>query len=378
MSLLNRNKRGSVLIMVYMVLGVLLVLSSVFFTRIVSDRKLFDIGRERQEAFYLAEAAVDRGIVELKNDWSGYNGTGILSSDAIPLGRGKYKIDVSSGATTSQRKILAGGYILLQPPSTAPNGPVTASACNADANCRAGRVIEAIVTKEKPSNFSYDKAIYSAGDIDLNGEAYSVGGDVIYAGSLSGSTGGITGSVTQDPTISPLAQFDFAGLRVKAETQGNLYTADDIEAKVPYPTDFWYSAPTDPSIQPGPPESGYDGVPNIVYVEGDMTLNGNIGTVGGFFIVVGDVLTDPDDTSDMTINGNGEIDGSIYTTGNFRVNGGGAGLNVNGGVWAGLEVRLNGNATVAYNPYYMNAIKYFIDEQEEAWPVELLSWRELE
>ncbi len=358
MSLFNRNRRGSVLIMVYMVLGVLLVLSSVFFTRIVSDRKLFDIGRERQEAFYLTEAAVDKGIAELGKDaasWATYTGT----ASAQPLGRGEYEVTVSVISAT-QRKILADGYI-----------PSKASA-------RTERHIEAVAKKQSPPNF-YDKAIYSGDDIDLNGESYTVDGDVIYADSLSGSTSHITGSTTQDPSISPLAQFDFAVLRDEALTQGNLYDSariKDVETgKDNYPADFWFSAPTDPTILPG--ESGYDGVPNIVYVEGDMVLNGNIGTVGGFFLVVGDVLTNPSGSSSTELNGNGAIDGSIYSTGNFRINGGGGGLNVDGGVWAGLEVRLNGNCTVAYNSYYMDAIEFFVNSKSAGSVVQLLSWREL-
>ncbi|MGE5279579.1 MAG: hypothetical protein ACM3L6_02400, partial [Deltaproteobacteria bacterium] len=136
------NKRGSVLIMVYLVLGVLLLLSSVFFTRTLSNRKLFDIDRERQEAFYLAEAAVDRGIAELDTDWSG---SGVPSS-AVSLGRGEYRLDVSGGAAT--KKILAGGYI-----PQAPSGAVASGSCNSSSSCRAGRTIEAIVKKYTPPSF---------------------------------------------------------------------------------------------------------------------------------------------------------------------------------------------------------------------------------
>ena len=351
MSLFNRNRRGSVLIMVYVVLGVLFVLSSVFFTRVVSDRKLFDIGRERQEAFYLAEAAVDKGIVELNNNWATYSGT----SSAQPLGRGEYEVTVSVISGT-QRKVLADGYI-----------PTKASP-------RAERHIEAIAKKQSPPNF-YDNAIYSADEVDLNGEAFTVDGDVIYADSLGGSTSHITGSITKDPSISPLAQFDFAVLRAIAVTQGNLYDAGrikDVEtSKDNYPVDFWFSAPTDPL-------DATTGTPNVVYLEGDLVLNGDIGTIGGFLLVVGDVLTDPDDSSSSTINGIGEINGSIYSTGNFKINGGAGGLNVNGGVWAGLEAELNGNCTVVYNEFFMDSIEHLVNSNSAGSVVQLLSWREAE
>jgi hypothetical protein len=96
-----------------------------------------------------------------------------------------------------------------------------------------------------------------------------------------------------------------------------------------------------------------------------------VGTLGGFFVVVGDVITNPSGTYDATINGNGTIDGCIYTLGVFSVNGGGNRLNVNGGVWSGIEAELNGNATVTYNSDYMAAIKAHTLPQ-----VQIISWRE--
>ena len=346
------SRRGSVLITVYVVLGVLLVLSSVFFTRIVSDRKLFDISRERQEAFYLAEAAVDKGIAKLNSDAT-YTGTLIDS-----LGRGAYNVTIS-GTGNNPRTLLAYGYV-----------PVSAPA-------RATRAIEAIVEKTTPVDF-YDNAIYSAGDVDLNGNSYSVAGSVVYAGSISGNTSHITVPPgPPDPSISPLAQFDFQDLRDIAVAQGNLYDSariKDVETgKDNYPTDFWY---TDPTLDPSDPGYAASGTPNVVYIEGDMVLNGNIGTVGGFFLVVGDVLTDPDNTSDSTINGVGTIEGCIYATGNFDVNGGAGNLNVNGGVWAGLEARLNGNATVAHKASYMDSIEALINSRTSV-VFQLLSWREV-
>jgi len=345
------NKRGSVLIMVYVVLGALMLLSSVFFSRIVSDRKLFDIGRGRQEAFYLAEAAVDRGIAELDNSWSGYSGTG---GTPVALGRGEYEISVSVISAT-QKKILADGYI---PDASSP---------------QAERHIEAIAKKQSPLNF-YDNAIYSADEVDINGTAYSVTGDVIYADSISGDTSNISGSMTQDASISPLAQFDWAILRAIAVAQGNLYDTariKDVETnKDTYPGDFWYSAPTD-VLDPT------TGTPNVVYVEGDMTLNGTIGTIGGFMLVVGDVLTDPDDTGSSTLNGVGTVEGCIYSSGNFKVNGGGGGLNVDGGVWAGLEAEMNGNCNIAYNEFFMDAVEHLVNSNSAGSVVQLLSWREL-
>lgn len=91
-------------------------------------------------------------------------------------------------------------------------------------------------------------------------------------------------------------------------------------------------------------------------------------------MVVGDVITNPSGTYDATINGNGQIDGAIYTRGEFKVNGGGGGLNVNGGVWASEEAELNGNAQVAYNQTYMSAIGSFNITTQ----VQVTSWKDMQ
>jgi len=105
----------------------------------------------------------------------------------------------------------------------------------------------------------------------------------------------------------------------------------------------------------------------------DLVLNGDIGTIGGFFVVVGSVLTDPQTVESTTINGTGQVLGAVYTTGEFRVNGGGQnGLSVDGGVWAGALARLNGSVTVQHNASYLQAIQALNINPA----VQLLVWRE--
>jgi hypothetical protein len=221
-----------------------------------------------------------------------------------------------------------------------------------------------------PPNF-YDNAIYSAGDVDLNGSAYSITGKVRYADSID-NTDNIVGEITQDSTISPLARLDFEQLRTISTAQGNLYDEERLDDGDAYPTTFWYTRGDDSvdNDSDGSIDEADEWVPNVVYVEGDLTLNGNIGTIGGFFVVVGDVINTPDISQDAIINGRGQIEGAIYTRGIFRVNGGGGNLNVNGGVWSGELARLNGNATVTYNYDYMHAIDLLnidADFQVESW-----------
>lgn len=355
------NHRGSVLIIAYSVLFILLMLGGIFFSRTLTDMKLFNINRERLEAFYLSEAGANRAMAELRANYNGYMGTG-----ATACGRGEYETSVATLSGTS-KQILAYGYI----PSKA--------------QARTRRSIEMITKKYSPPNF-YDYALYAADDVNINGSSYSVTGKVIYADTTSGTianicNGGVCGTaptVTKDPAVSPLAHFDFAILRGIAASQfnpntannNNIYTLQDLNNKATFPTSFWYTPPT----VPGDPTTG---VPNVVYVEGNIEFkNANTSgkKAGGFYIVVG---TDPTVTFDTSLNGNILIDGCIYTTGTFTNSGGGNQADVNGGVWAGTDVNLSGSIDITYNLDFMMAIKNVVEINGASGALQVLSWREL-
>jgi len=339
----KKNKGAVILLASYMVIVVLLIIGAVFIIRTINEKNLTYRYKESTEAFNLAEAGINLAIrvLGMNYGWSG--------SALTDLGRGQYSVNVTS--IQDKRQIISSGFI----PSAV--------------NFRAQKTIEAIVRKYIPSNF-YDDAIYTAGQLDLNGQAYAVNGNVIYGDTKAATdTQNITGTITQDPSINPLAGLNFQQLYNISQSQGNVYDATRMDkvkkSKDSFPGSFWYRVPNDPS-------NPATGVPNVVYIETDLTLNGNIGTIGGLFVVAGNVLTNPLGTYDATINGNGQIQGAIYTRGEFQVNGGGGGLNVNGGVWSGTETELNGKATITYNKGYMDAIKALnIDPG-----IQILSWRE--
>lgn len=338
------NRKGSILISVYLVIFVLTIFIGMVVTRSINERKFFDISRERTNAFYLAEAAVDTAIFHLRGDYNGYSGTPSPAS----LGEGEYEISIATLDPT-KKKITATGYI----PSKAQE--------------RAKYSIEAITKKLTPPNF-YDYAIYSAGDLRFTGNSYDVTGKAIYAGTGT-DLGRISGGATFDPSISPLAHFDFQILRDIAVAQGNLYDATRLNNHDPFPTNFWYQPPSDPDD----PETG---IPNVVYVEGALVLSGNT-TAGGFYLVVGNILQDPAVTIDTTMNGNVTVNGCIYTTGDFTINGGGNGLNINGGVWTGTGADIKGNSKVTYNYDFMMSIKHLVDINSAGAAIQLLSWRQL-
>ena len=341
----DATQRGVVLVQVYLVVAILVILSLAVASYALTEFRVSQAHQRGVQAFYVAEAGLDHAISELRNDFTWSDGF----SDEPYGDEGSYSVTVEQDGDlqvlTSTGTIAAGVAGGVQ------------------------RQVQAVVRKMLLPNF-FDNAIYSSGDVIFNGNAYEVQGNVLSGDTNStiDNTGNVDGNVVYDETADPLPRFNFEQLYDLASEQGNVYDAErlhDIQTgQDSFPPSFWRTPLTDPT-------DPTTGVPNVVYVTTDLALNGNIGTIGGFFVVVGDVLTDPSASEDATLNGNGIVDGPIYTRGEFRINGGAGRLNINGGVWAGVEARLNGNATVSNNREYMDALRQLLQAD-----VEVVLWRE--
>lgn len=337
------GEKGILLISVYLILSVTVILGGVLMAHALTDSRSSQRAQATLQAWYLAEGGIDRAIEQLRQNFAwtaGFTNT--------PGGNsGTYTVTVQ--VLDANRRLLTsqGQSALLAAPVS--------------------KVLEAIVIRQIPEGF-YDNVIWVSANLDFNGNAYTADGNVVHGDtSPPSNTSGVTGTITYDPAATPLPRLSFEQLHDIAQAQGNVYDEARLSGGPDvFPDSFWYTEPADPN-------DPTTGVPNVNYITTDLVLNGNIGTVGGFFVVVGDVITDPSASQDTTINGNGQVDGAIYTTGDFRVNGGGNGLNVSGGVWAGNEVRLNGNATLTYNLDYMKALEGMGLNAD----VQVVSWRDL-
>ena len=303
------NKKGIALILSFMVIVVLAILSGAIVSRSVFESRYAQRYLESTQAFWLAEAGVNKALNSLRSSYASY--CPATPGPLAPAGTYSYTWTASGGS----RIVTATGFVPSQ------------------ASPHVQRTLSVTMNKYIPPNF-YGDAIYSAGNIVLKGSSYSVDGNVRYAGTISGSTSEINGTVTSDPSITPLALLDFTQLRTLSQNQGNYYDINHLNG--PFPTTFWYNQTA--------------GIPNIVFIEGSLTLKGN-DKVGGFFVVGGQF------TYDATISGNVSVDGCIYTRGNFTIKGGGNSLNVNGGVWSGQTSTLDGNAKITYNETYVTSIK---------------------
>jgi len=343
--LMRKQKPAIALVLGIMIIVAVVSLSTVTLTRTVSESNLAKRRTANVQAFWLAEAAINRGLSELRND---FNWTGC--SDGGNSCGANYDIDVEVTDSVTRT--------------------VTATSTVALGSSEISRSIEAVMAQDIPPDF-FDYPLYTAGDVDINGNSFVINADdgdgtttdtaIVYAGDYDVNAGGTIiadDDETQDISITPLARFDFEELYNISDGQGNVYDEDRLDDES-LPGDFWYTTADDgvDNDGDGTTDEEDEWIPNVVYITTDLQLNGNIGTVGGFLVVVGDVITDPDDAEDMVLNGNGTIDGVVYTRGTFRVNGGGgADLNINGGVWSGEEIRINGGVNVAYNSDYMAAL----------------------
>ena len=365
------KRKAFALILTLIIVVVLVVLSISLLARSISESRMAQRELESTQAFWAAEAGVNKTLNDLRNN---YNFSGEQTLGSLGTGQGEYQATIVQDLPNSgDRTVTVYGYF----PSKA------AYVIRRD--------IKVVVNKAIPPGF-YDNAIYSAGDVDLNGDSYSINGDVRYDGELD-NPDNITGAIVLDPLIDPLARLGFGYLLDKSQAQntdvypasGNVYDVaangklvdPETQIEKPLPGGFWYTTADDGVDNDGDGETDEEDewIPNICYINGDLKLSGNIGTVGGFLVVVGDVITSPDETYDATINGNGQIEGIIYTRGTFRINGGGgADLNINGGVWVGEETIFNGGVKVAYNTDYMEAIKGL----GIAGTAQIISWQDLQ
>jgi hypothetical protein len=323
------NKRGVVLIICYIVIVVLSLLAGAFLTRSISERSVASKYFDSTQAFWLAEAGVNKALVQLRNDYGNFS-----AISPTTLGPGEYSYPTITSSGSNNRTVTASGFV----PSASSAVKIT-------------RVIEAIMSKRIPTGF-YDYAIYAAGDLERKG---NVNGKVIYAGTATGSyKDPQPTSETPDSSISPLASLDFDWLRTLSKGQlhedgtNNYHDADHLNG--PFPASFWYSP----------------GVPNVVFLEGSLTLGGG-DTAAGFFVVGGG-----DVVYDATIGGGANIDGCVYTRGDLTNNGGGgADFNIKG-VWVGGTAKLGGSSVITYDVDYMNAIKALGINAV----VQVTSWRE--
>lgn len=326
------NRRGAAIIICYMVIAALVLLAAAFLTRSISERSVAGKYFDSTQAFWLAEAGLNKAIFQLRSNYSD-----LSAIPATSLGQGEYSATIAISGV-SDRTVTASGFI----PSAAA--------------VKIKRVIVATMIKRTPAGF-YDNAIYSAGGVSI-GSNCEVNGDVISGGTVTGSVEEGYDIIQNDTTLHdnglPLLSFD--QLEQISVAQG---WYNPITHVTTYPTtSFWYEAPS---------PSNPTGTPNVVFVNGDFTLVGGKQVVKGFIVVGGNTVYNAE------IGGNASIDGCLYTRGNIWMHGGGGNIiNVNGGIWAGGTTTMTGNEQIDFNQSYMDSLENLGINAD----VQVTSWRE--
>lgn len=345
-----KDNKGIALIFCYFLALVLGLLGTTYCNYAINEKNLTQIKTYSSQSFYLAESGIDAALVELRNnyDWAGVTNQ--------PLGDvGTFSVSVTSDG--NRRKLVASG--------------------NSSGSTTLEQVVESYAEKQSQSSlpdkfFNYD--VYGAKKVKLCD--VNVNGNVIYGDKLELRKGAlVNGTQTDDSTISPLLLLDFASLKALSITQGNYYDKDRLKdvkgGQDHFPSSFWFNEESQ--------------MPNVIYAESDLQIKGNFGTIGGFFLVVGSVVSKPEDTADTNIDGAGTIEGAIYTNGKLRVHAKGHGdtkgdddasaglITIDGNIWVGKDTHIHKNTTLTYNQDYMTAIKNLNLISE----VQIITWRKL-
>lgn len=156
---MKKDNKGFVLVTAYMVVAVLIILATSFSARTIGEKRAADKERDTTQALWLAEAGLDRAVVEFPNTpLSGTIGNGAYSTQTTELTSTRYLINSTGGVpdtavnpNNSIRKISA---IVERPLSPASSGDITSAiTANGDVEVRGSAVVNGTVDEEAVFTF---------------------------------------------------------------------------------------------------------------------------------------------------------------------------------------------------------------------------------
>jgi hypothetical protein len=240
------------------------------------------------------------------------------------------KVSSGQGAPYTESISVSGGTINI---SLTDQDSLISVVSQSDIN-GAEKGIEVLLGFRQPIG---DFAIYTTGEV-TNVTPLDVDGTVNWA------------LMVENASFMPV--MDDSALIANATAQGHVYVGN-LSPSHGYPNfNFYYSA----------------GVPNVTYIQGNLTVNGGR-TVYGIFMVDGDIV----------LKGSSRVQGVLYLVNpnNIIIHGGGdpTESSVTGGIIANGDVDGTGNhITVHYNAEYMGEFDDFEDLDSAR---EIFLWHEL-
>jgi len=350
--LLNvNNRKGFALILVYSLLAFTILILGMFFYTSIQSMRICQRRADFIGAFYAAESGIDVCLQSLP--------IASLPMPNIPNGSFGTPNVSEYSATINPFDPLEGSFTKWMINSIG-YAPSSASVPRVEVE------LEVVADFLNAGNF-FDNALYSATDLTLKGNAYTIDGDVYYDENSSldvNNPDNITGDITSGETIDFVTDINWEFLRNMAAAQepdvyNHVIDVGDFSTST-LPPSFWYDEA--------------NGIPNVVYVEGsgDLTISGNI-TIGGLLVIA---------SGDCEIVGTVTLDGCLLAMDDLKISGT---VDATGGVWAGGVVDdesgnkdgvfVSGNIILTYDEGYMDAVES-INFINAGFP-RVLFWREI-
>jgi cytoskeletal protein CcmA (bactofilin family) len=351
-----KDRKGVSLMLVYLLLTLIFIILGIVFYMSVQSMKISQRKVDFIRAFYAAESGIDIGLQLLPVDSAllpvSYLNGMLGSPDAVS----EYSVSISSfQGSDTKRRINSIGF-----------APDSVSAPRVEVE------IEVIAETSGGGGF-FSNALYSATDLTIKGNAYTIDGDVFYDQDSELDVqhpGNITGDIISGNSIDFLADIDYDVLRDAAIAQGlsdtyDHYVTPGTWSGSNFPTDFWYDQ--------------VNNIPNVVYVDGDGSVNmsGNL-NLGGFIVIA---------SGDCNIGGTVAIEGCLLVLGDLNIVGT---VDVTGGIWASGAisdeesetsdgVTIRGSVGIIYDAGYMDAVEGldFLSGDYGVDKTRILSWREI-
>jgi len=360
------NQKGMALLTTLIFVFILITFAVALLTMTSNDTKLSTLQRDSTEAFYIAEAGIEKALWYLNTSTdNGGNGLDWRTDAAHDLPDGYLEKDYPDDGSTNYFQIT-----VLNDPDDVNKIIINSKGVVSDDNKVYGsRKIEVKAKKaiSPASNIAYNYAIATEGDLTFSGNVQTFGGDVHANENLYISGEGTNISVYNgDVTVSG---------GTNEYSPGNENTNIQIYPKIDF--DYYKQLAIDNGSYYGYETSvvftTYTELSGIHFVDGDIEIKADLDIIDGAIFATGEIKVTGEQTinrtqsdeydnplaiiakGDITIGGNIYVEGVIQTEGVFTINGS---ITVYNGAVIADEGVLNGGAggiNITYDPDLLGA-----------------------
>ncbi len=299
------DKKGSALILCLLVMSVLTTIGITALNVSSTNQKISGNYRKQAQAFYIAEAGLQRGIAEIKNDITYRSDT--TGNIIIGATTADYAVKICDATNNGEAEcaplIPPGGYIKL------------ISQGNFNDSTQSIETFVTLTPNDGSTADSPYKAVITSGD-NTGAGSHVVNG---YDDDGNLDTANMVDTHTTLPTVNQEALKTFADFSFSALENSEVDTDLSIQ------TDFWKDPPTNKKpyiihVTGNMSVSGNRHIYGIIFVEGNVTMSGAVRVHG--------VIYAPNASVKTTINGGGNPgdqpvmgqvisgDGGVHASGN--------------------------------------------------------------